>query len=92
MRILPRHVVYEQRLADLAKVVHIIETVGGAGTNNSVRAGTQRYRNTAADARVLRMIPVVAEGVGGRVPGTNPLDELIAAESRNSRHSVRRQD
>lgn len=85
MRIVPRHVVYEQRMRDLAKVVEIIETTG----DRQVEATTRLGRNTAADARVLRMIPVCAEGVGGKIPGTNPLEALIETEKRNTRHSVR---
>lgn len=87
MRIYPRHVRHAEREADIAKVIRIIASVGGE--RETVKPGTKRYRNTAADARVLRMIPVTAEGVAGTIPETNPLDALLRAESRNVRHGIR---
>lgn len=80
MRIYPRHERHAQREADIAKVCQIIDTVGGDATSFELKAQTRLIRNTAADARVLRMIPVVAEGVSGTAPGTDPLAETIERE------------
>lgn len=85
MRIVPRHVLHEERERAIAKVIAIVASVGGS---SHVGAGTRRSRNTAADARVLRMIPVVAEGVGGTIPHTQPLQELLSRESRLERHGL----
>jgi hypothetical protein len=87
MRIYPRHELHAQRERDIAKVCGIIASVGGE--RSPVKARTKLIRNTAADARVMRMIPITAEGVAGTVPGTNPLDELMAKETRQARHAVR---
>ena len=84
MRIMPRHVVHEQREQAIAKVIAIVAAASGEAEN--VRAKTKRYRNTAADARVLRMIPVCAEGIGGTIPDTQPLQTYIANEARRERH------
>ena len=46
----------------------------------------KRYAATAAgDSRRLRGIPALARGVGSAIPGTNPLQALIAKETRTSR-------
>ena len=37
------------------------------------------------DPRVLRAIPVIARGVGGTVPGTDPLAACLALEARGAR-------
>lgn len=87
MRIYSRQERHAQREADIAKVVGIVASVGGE--SETVKAGTKRYRNTAADARVLRMIPVTAEGVAGTMPETNPLDALLRQEARNLRNGIR---
>lgn len=72
----PRWMRIEQQAADLAKIAAIIDTA----EDTAPAAKTKRARNTAADARVLRMIPAVAEGVKGTIPGTDPLAETIARE------------
>lgn len=87
MRIYSRHQRHAEREEGIAKVCRIIASVGGDA--ESVKAGTRRIRNTAADARVLRMIPVTAEGVAGTIPGTNPLDAYLVEEARIARHGVR---
>ena len=74
----------EQQARDLQKIQHIIETTGG-DTPQPVAAKTIRYRNTAADRRVMRMIPISAIGVGGTAPGTDPLLELLLQEQRQRR-------
>lgn len=84
MRIVPRHVRLQQQAAAIARVIHIVSTVGG---DDQVEAKTRRYRNTAADSRVLRMIPVTADGVGGTIPGTDPLGHLIEMEQKALRHT-----
>jgi len=43
------------------------------------------YRTAPGDQRRLRYIPVHARGVGGTIPGTDPLAQIIAAEQRNNR-------
>ncbi len=46
----------------------------------------RKYRATAAgDERRLRGIPALARGVGSAIPGTNPLQALIAKQGRISR-------
>jgi hypothetical protein len=85
VRITPRHERHEQRAADIAKVIAIIETTG----ERQVDAGDSSSRNLQGDRRVLRMIPVHAYGVGGTVPGTNPLAELLRQERLTTRRRVR---
>ncbi len=86
MRIYPRHELAAQKARDLEKVRAIVETTGERPV---VNAGTRSMRNTAGDARVLRMIPVCAEGVGGTIPDTNPLQCYIDEEARRERRSSR---
>lgn len=83
----PRWITTAQKARDLAKIEQIIRTTGG--DNEPVKATTRNHRNTPADARVLRMIPVTARGVAGTIPTTNPLDECLAREQRRTRN-VRR--
>lgn len=87
MRIFPRHELIAQRARDLERVCEIIATTGErvAGV---VEDRTRRTRNTPADARVLRMIPVCAEGVPGTAPGTDPFTEYAEAEERAARRSA----
>ncbi len=48
---------------------------------NAPEIQERRYRATAAgDERRLRGIPALARGVGSAIPGTNPLQALIAKE------------
>lgn len=86
MRIYPRHELVADRARALERVCKIVAEVekehGG-----KVDSRTHRYRNTAADARVLRMIPCVAEGVSGTAPGTDPFAEYARTEQRILRGS-----
>lgn len=72
MRIVPRHQRIEQRARDLAKVVAIID----ATEDSTPLAATQLTRNLQGDARVMRMIPICAQGVPGTAPDTDPYDML----------------
>ena len=40
------------------------------------------YRSAAGDQQRLRLIPAIARGVAGAIPGTNPLQALLAKERR----------
>lgn len=72
----PRWMRASQRAHDLARIQHIIDTTAGDPTNTPIKATTQDYRNLPGGARILRMIPVCAEGVPGTAPGTDPYDML----------------
>lgn len=48
-------------------------------------AGLIGYRSAAGDQQRLRLIPAIARGVAGAVPGTNPLQAYLAKERRATR-------
>lgn len=45
------------------------------------------YRSSEGDLQRLRAIPCIAKGVGGTVPGTNPVSALLAQERKRLRNS-----
>lgn len=73
----PRWMRIHQHKKDLEKVQRIIDSVGEP---EAIRSTTKLTRNTPGDTRVMRAIPVVADGVVGTVPGTDPLDHVIRNE------------
>lgn len=80
MRITPRHERAEQRARDLEKVIRIIDNTPTT-TTTTTTAKQIGYRSGEGDRQRMRAIPVIAEAVGGTIPGTDPLDALIAKEA-----------
>lgn len=90
MRIVPRHELHAQKAADLERVIRIVD---GTPERQGKSAGKQiGFRSGEGDRQRMRAIPVIAEAVGGTIPGTNPLDALIDAETRAERMSLAHAD
>lgn len=49
----------------------------------------QSGRDRSGDRATMRHLPVVARGVGGTMPGTDPLGALLAKERRQRRRAKR---
>lgn len=64
----------EQRTA-LEKIQNMILTDEQPTTSKHIG-----YRSGEGDRQRLRAIPVIAAGIPGTIPGTNPLAELIRQE------------
>lgn len=79
MRITPRHERAEQRARDLEKVIRIIDNT--PTTTITTTAKQIGYRSGEGDRQRMRAIPVIAEAVGGTIPGTDPLNALIEKEA-----------
>lgn len=80
--LLPRFHAASERIEDERKIGRVILNSGEAPepVKNPRRALAK-----PGDPRVLRAIPVIARGVGGTVPGTEPLAALLAFEARGAR-------
>lgn len=63
----------------LERAISIAQTTELAPAGNRIG-----YRSAPGDLQRLRAIPCIAEGVGGTIPGTNPLAALIAKERRQA--------
>lgn len=83
-RHLPRHERAAERAADLDKIANIILTTGG--DDPTVEAGGYAQ---PGEEMVLRCMPVTTRGVGSVIPGTSPLNALIAKENKLERHGQR---
>ncbi len=79
--ILPRYLNndHAQWEAKLARI--LIDTGEPTPPTNTTRKLTG-YRSGEGDRQRMRAIPVIAEGVGGTIPGTHPLAALIAKDPR----------
>lgn len=80
-QVLRRYQRYAERAADMAKVINIVET-GVAEPKQSKGAKRYRGRSAEGDEQRLRYIPVCTYGVTAVIPGTQPLDAVIANEAR----------
>lgn len=79
--ILPRYRRHEEREADLERIANIILTTGDRPTKPKKGAPKPvGFRSAEDDLQRMRAIPVIAEGVGGTIPGTNPLAETLRRE------------
>jgi hypothetical protein len=72
---------HRERLEHERKVERICAEVA-AGNVPTVSKSRIGNRSAEGDPRRLRGVPIFAKGVGGAVPGSNPLEALIAAEER----------
>jgi len=67
------------RLEDERKIARVI--LDGTETP-APEKNPKRELAKPGDPRVLRAIPVIARGVGGTVPGTDPLGALLTSDHR----------
>ena len=74
-----QHAEHENERRALERAISIAHTSELEPAGNRIG-----YRSAPGDLQRLRAIPCIAEGVGGTIPGTNPLAALIAAERRNA--------
>lgn len=80
----PRHIIAQQRADDLAMIADIILTTGG-----DIEA-TDVYDSYAhGDKMTLRCIPVCSQGVPAVMPATQPLQALLAKETKLERQGRR---
>lgn len=86
MRIVPRHILAEQRAADLEKIANIILTTGGDDTKQPITAGGYAL---PGEEMTLRCTPITTRGVGSVIPDTDPLQALIAKERKLERQGQR---
>lgn len=70
---IPRHIRAQQKAADLAKIERLVNAV--PEREPPADKGPRKTRNLEGDARVMRAIPICAEGVPGTAPGTEPYEE-----------------
>jgi len=88
-QILPRFRRHEEREADLEFVAEIIATTGDRPVKKRGKAAKRvGFRSAEDDLQRMRLIPVVAEGVSGTAPGTDPLAELLRREHDRERRRV----
>lgn len=78
---LPRFRAHQQKVADARKLSRIIEETGGETAPAKASAGA----TSGGDWQRMRGFPIIGRGVGGTVPGTDPLAALIAKEQRQRR-------
>ena len=78
-QLLPRHLRYAERAADLARIVAIIEAAETEAPTTVSRA------TLAGDTRRMRGVPICGPRVGSTAPGTDPVRELLAKEARLGR-------
>lgn len=76
---IPRHIRAQQKAADLAKIERLVN--GTPDREKPADRTPKRTRNLEGDARVMRAIPICAEGVPGTEPGTDPLAEYLRKEA-----------
>lgn len=72
---------HEQAVAQAVRLAEIIRDVLDV---DEVADGIF-WGAAGGDARKLRGVPVIARGVGGTQPGTDPLAAIIAKERRGTR-------
>ncbi len=60
----------------LERLIGLAQTVEPTPTGRKLIG----YRSSEGDRQRMRAIPVIAEGVGGTIPGTEPLAALIAKQ------------
>ena len=75
--ILPRFNAAMNAIEDERKVARIILD---AGETPEPMTNPTRQLAKPGDPRVLRAIPVIARGVGGCIPGSNPLAALLLSD------------
>ena len=71
----PAHQLLQAQARILAEIV--LDTNPDEPVKNRAIIG---YRSAAGDQQRLRLIPAIARGVAGAIPGTNPLQALLAKE------------
>ncbi len=72
--LLPR---YHRRQLAREDAVAVDKAVGYASDEPSTQQAPRLQLAKPGDPRVLRAIPVIARGVGGAIPGSNPLTEAM---------------
>ena len=87
MGIVPRHIRAQQRADDLEKIANIIlATAGNEDPTNLIVAGGHTL---PGEQMTLRCTPITTHGVGSVIPGTDPLQTLIAKENKLERRGQR---
>lgn len=76
-QLLPRFHAASERIDDERKIAQaVLDGKEAPSEPKSLRRALAK----PGDPRVLRAIPVIARGVGGTIPGTEPLAALITSE------------
>lgn len=86
--LLPRFYLAQQQIEDERKLARIILETGGLPDEAGDAKPSSRPTRGADghDWRRRRGTPIIGKGVSGAMPGTNPLDALIAKERRGQLH------
>jgi len=79
--LLPRFHARAEAAARERQIAQIVLEVGAGEEARTVARAT-----LAGDDRRLRGIPMIGRGVGGCLPGANPVAELMRAEHRREPH------
>lgn len=86
-RALPRYQRHAERAKDIARIVNIVET-GVPEPKQLKGAKLSGGRSAEGDQLRLRYIPVCTYGVTAVIPGTQPLQAVIASEARAIRRGL----
>jgi hypothetical protein len=78
--ILPRFRAHLERIEDMQKIARILLEVGEFPDSNGARPKRMSADGHNTDRR--RGLPLIARGVGGTSPKTDPMGELLRREAR----------
>jgi hypothetical protein len=82
---LPHYLAFEEKLRDAERIAAILleteaETAPEANGHKPLRASADGHRKDR-----MRGFPIIAKGVSGTMPGTDPLRHLLSQENKRRR-------